>query len=137
MSCGQDTCRSGKGPVKVICNYGYDLCSIRAECMCYTLFVLSSCTSSSDGLVLSVLVNLILITGTSMVILPNFNLVWIWGGGRLILLPYHKNEIYFLLILIRSMLHVKNNFLVFKLKDWYADRQGNERVIKSPEKMLT
>jgi hypothetical protein len=83
MSCGQDTCSSGKGPVRVICDYGYDLQSIRAECMCYTLFVLSSCTSYSDGLVLSLLVNLISITGTFMVILPSFNREWIWGGGEI------------------------------------------------------
>ena len=37
-------------------------------------------------------------------------------GGELILLPYHKNEISFLLILVRRMLHVQDNFLVFKLE---------------------
>jgi hypothetical protein len=51
-----------------------------------------------------------------MLILPNLKHEC-WGGEReLILLPYHKNEISFLLILIRRMLHVQDNFLVLKLK---------------------
>jgi len=50
-----------------------------------------------------------------MLSLPNFKHGW-WGGGgrKLILLPYHKNKISFLLILVRGMLHVQDSFLLLQ-----------------------